>query len=230
MSTIIDKTRETHPSYGVIEMTRIGGCTPRLVGSVADVHHTAIRIALYRGRRAEAAFGDGDHWMAAGAPLAVVEMSLLQWAELITLTGMGVQTPCTLVEVAGETQPHPPEHDSRMERVIQESRAELFEGPDASDAARAELRALQAEIDALKIPKAAKRAMSDRLQAAQSALRAPSIVAHVAVERMARHLETAATEARIQARASNEPAGHAGNAIDGAAAEVRRMLPARAED
>ncbi len=230
MSTVVDKTRGTHPSYGVIEMTRIGGCTPRLVGAVADVHHTAIRIALHRGRRTKAALSDGDHWMTTGAPLAVVEMSLLQWAELITLTGMGVQTPCTLVEIAGETQPHPPKHDSRMERVIQESRAELFDGADASDTAREELRALQAEIDALKIPKAAKRALGDRLQAAQSALRGPAIVAHVAVERMARHLETAATEARIQARASNEPAGHAGNAIDTAAATARRMLPAGSED
>jgi hypothetical protein len=217
---VIEKQHVTHPSYGVVAMERIGGYTPRLVGSVSGQHQTAIRLSIARGSR----WGDeNDSWSTIGKPIAVVEMSLLQWAELITLTAMGVHTPCTLVTVDGERQPEPPHADSAIERVLEESRADLFDGPDPSDAARAELLALRAEIEALKVTKAVKADLVRRIEAAQSKLREPGIVAHVAAERLGRHLATVATEARMEARASNVPGLAPEHAID---AVIGHMLPA----
>ena len=202
-SKVIDKQRATHPSFGVIEMTRIGGYTPRLVGSVSAAHNTAIRLTIHRGERGATFSGDNDSWSSTGHPIVEINMSLIHWAELITLTGMGVHTPCTLVAIGGERMPDPPENDSRIERVLEESRADLFDGPDPSDEAREELRALRLDIEALKVPKAAKAELIRRVEAAQSKLREPGVVAHVAAERLGRHLEAAAVEARIEARASN---------------------------
>ena len=95
------------------------------------------------------------------------------------------------------------EDAAEIERVLEESRADLFDGPDPSDEAREELRALRLDIEALKVPKAAKAELIRRVEAAQSKLREPGVVAHVAAERLGRHLEAAAVEARIEARASN---------------------------
>lgn len=222
---VIRQPTATHPSYGVISMERIGGYTHRLVGSVSGSHNTAIRLTIAPGRRDEG-IDNGDDWGANGRSLITVHMSLYHWAEMLTLTGMGVYTPCTLIEVHGERMPDVPEHDSKIERILEESRAELFDGPDASEEARRELDDLRKEIDTLKVAKGVKAALNTRLEAAMSKLRAPAIVAHVAVERLGRHLHAAATEARIESRASNNPVSPT-EAID---ATIGRMLPAGLED
>ena len=206
-------------------MERIGGYSRRLVGSVSGSHNTAIRLTIAPGERGTDISGDNDYWSTAGRSLITVHMSLHHWAEMITLTGMGVHTPCTLVEVNGERRPDVPENDSRIERVLEESRAELFDGPDASEEARRELDDLRKEIEALKVTKVVKAALKERVEAAMSKLRGPAIVAHVAVERLGRHLHAAASEARIESRASNNPVSPT-EAID---ATIGRMLPA-AED
>jgi hypothetical protein len=66
-----------------------------------------------------------------------------------------------------------------------------------------------------------------RIEAAQSKLREPGIVAHVAAERLGRHLATVATEARMEARASNVPGLAPEHAID---AVIGHMLPAAAAE
>ncbi len=147
---------------------------------------------------------------------------MLQWAMLLTLPNAGTQSPCTLVQVAGEHMPAPPKYDSPIDRVIQESRAELFEGPDPSDEARAELRALRAEITALKTTKVAKAELLRRLDAASSRLSGPGVIAHVAVERLGRHLSAAATEAKLEAQVSATARDH-GRELAG---EVVSALPA----
>lgn len=218
---VIKKPTATHPSYGVIAMERIGGYTHRLVGSVSGSHNTAIRLTIAPGRRDDG-IDNSDDWGANGRPLVTVHLSMYHWAELLSLTGMGVYTPCTLVEVNGERMPDVPENDSKIERVLEESRAELFDGPDASEEARRELDDLRREIDALKVTKGVKAALKTRLERAMSKLREPAVVAHVAVERLGRHLHAAATEARMESRASNEVISPTAT-IDAA---IGRMLPA----
>lgn len=198
--TVINPKRQHHPSYGVAYLERVGG-TRALVGSATGVHSYAIRLLFHRGERSQP-LGDGDHWMARGAPLLVVEMSMLQWAELISLAGTGMQVPCTLAVVDGVPQPSPPESDSAMDRVLAESRADLFEGGDPNDGVRETLTALSAAIGNLpKISNAAKVDLQRRVAEARSKLSNKAVVAHVAVERMGRHLSAAVTEARVAAAA-----------------------------
>lgn len=218
---IIDPKRSRHPSYGVASLSRVSGLQP-LVGSTTAVNATAIRLTFHRGERTDS-FDGGDYWLNDGLPLLEVTLSMTQWAELITTPDTATRIPCTLVQIDGERMPPPPEHDGAIDRVLQESRAELLDGPDPSDAARDELRKLRAEIDALKVSKSVKQALRERVETASAALRGPGIVAHHAVERIGRHLATAAAQARIDVRAGVVPLDGAAAAIEGS---VAGALPA----
>lgn len=201
MTSVINPKRTNHDSYGVISVERIGGYTAKLNGSVSGSHHTAFRLRISRAERS-VGLGGADHWSAIGKPIAEIHLSAWQLFEVMALQGMGMEVPVTLVRVMGEQQPDPPERDSALERVIEESRDRLFNGPDPSDEAIAEIDALRQEIQSLKVSKAVKASLDGRLSAARQKLREPGIVAHLAVERAGELLHAAATQARVEARLS----------------------------
>jgi hypothetical protein len=154
---------ERHPAYGMIGLYRVHGGPRPLYGS-SILHQEVVRLAIARGRcRRELG---RDWYFREAASLIEVELSLTQFAELITSPGHGSGFPCTLVRVGGEAQGEPPVVGKRAEfteefaakaRAVAAGFAEvvaaataLRDAPSATKAARAELVGklgrLQAEI------------------------------------------------------------------------------------
>ena len=104
MTDVIRALPKRHPSYGVVRVSRTGGLTSRLAGTVQGVHSSAVELVFHEGQRRDYADGK-DFWTPIGAPLMGVRMSMLQWAELISSFGTGgtSRAPLRLLEESHES-------------------------------------------------------------------------------------------------------------------------------
>lgn len=107
-----DRPPETHPSYGVIRLSRTSGGHGCLFGS-PFVHHQALDIDIYRASESRSL--SNTRVMHEGLPLVSIRMSEAQFAQFITSVAVGEGTPCTLDYVWGQRMPEPPE-----QREVQE--------------------------------------------------------------------------------------------------------------
>jgi hypothetical protein len=96
---------ESHPSYGLLQISRATGGRGALFGSSVK-HQHFIMLRIHRGE----ARRDLNHtWYAdVGQELIEVAMSPAQFAEAITSMNMGLGVPCTIQYLGGERQPEPP--------------------------------------------------------------------------------------------------------------------------
>lgn len=111
---------EKHPSYGMIQVGRISGGEAILFGTAAKPCHV-IRLRIYNGVRRRNLNQD---WYGTAGELIEVDMSPIQWAELITSMNFGAGTPCTLRRIAGKTMPECVE-EKDQERVKDEFQATM---------------------------------------------------------------------------------------------------------
>lgn len=119
-----DAPKETHPAYGRIKISRVtgGGSKKRPLFASSIFHGETIRISvsrasLRRDNNTDWIFDEGD-------ALIEIEMSPVQFAELLTSTGPG--TPCTILRVAGEQMP-PVEYKNKKEEARDEFKAQVVE-------------------------------------------------------------------------------------------------------
>ncbi|WP_019584619.1 hypothetical protein [Thioalkalivibrio sp. ALJ20] len=87
-----ERTRHTHPAYGVASVTRTSGSGP-LFKSEIDHQHT-VRLSIGRAALDRELHRDWVHTV--GSPLVEIEMSESQWAALVSSSGLGSGTPVTL--------------------------------------------------------------------------------------------------------------------------------------
>jgi len=92
----MDKTTETHESYGLVGIGRRTGDPGPLFGSSIR-HHSYIAITI---RRAEKNRDLHRNWYYGREKLIEIEMSNTQFAEMITSMNIGDGVPCTLNYVA----------------------------------------------------------------------------------------------------------------------------------
>ena len=103
-----------HPSYGMLSFYRVTGAATPLFGSSIQ-HRDTIRLILKEGEVKRSLNKD---WYSGGKELFGIEMSLSQFAELITSLNMGDGIPVTILFT--ETQ-------KRIESCPFESKAELHQ-------------------------------------------------------------------------------------------------------
>ena len=113
-----------HESQGIIKLSKVSSSKPvHLFGSRVP-HNTNVRLTiqngvLYRGL-------NRDTYSSSGKSIVEVEMSELQFAELITSIGYGDGVPVTLRKING-TQLQEPVYESEMETFSNEFKREMHE-------------------------------------------------------------------------------------------------------
>lgn len=103
---IDEETKETHPSYGMIQFSRISGAG-HLFGSPLSQHFGTIRVRIANGERCH---DTGNDYYRAKDRIIEIELSAAQFAEAITCMNVGDGVPCTLRWITGvgsvEEVPH----------------------------------------------------------------------------------------------------------------------------
>lgn len=90
--SLLEDYTETHPSYAMLEISRVSGRADTLFGS-ALTHNNFITLRINKGERNHSKYGDRYF----GRDMLIeVEMSQVQFAEAITSFNVGSGVPCTL--------------------------------------------------------------------------------------------------------------------------------------
>ncbi|MCK4824456.1 hypothetical protein KA005_52380, partial [bacterium] len=86
---------EKHPAYGLVSFSRVthSGGANRLFGSSLDDHHTSITLEI---KRASVRHDLSQDWFFPEQTMIKVELSQLQFAELLTTMNAGSGIPCTI--------------------------------------------------------------------------------------------------------------------------------------
>ena len=102
--------KETHPSYGMIEIGRFSGGHGTFFGSSIK-HNGGISLSIKRGSIERSLNRD---WFYGNEELIKIQMTYTQFAEMIT-TGMNASgTPCTITRHDGKPIERPPFVDKRQ--------------------------------------------------------------------------------------------------------------------
>lgn len=140
-ATILDAERETHPSFGLITISRVTGGGGELFGSSMP-HTTRVRIGVRRAERARDLHRD---WRHATEEVLELEMSPAQFADFIISMGNGEGTPCTLRYVLGERMPDCPPAVEPREQIVKEFREKMRASSAAFNEAAGKLDAILAK-------------------------------------------------------------------------------------
>lgn len=104
-----------HPSYGMISCARCNGRSGRLFGSSIKDHHATVRLTISEG---EVHFDLSKEWYHSTDQYIEVEMSAVQFAEMLTSLNYGNGVPCTIRFVRGTDRiEDPPDDETEVERV-----------------------------------------------------------------------------------------------------------------
>lgn len=108
--------RETHPSYGMIRVSRIQGGGVRLFGSKLPTHNTFMELEI---REGSIGHDLGRDWYSGsgGKRIVTIHMSNVQFAELITSLNIGDGVPCTIKWDGREEKEEPPLREIELTRI-----------------------------------------------------------------------------------------------------------------
>jgi hypothetical protein len=112
---------EEHPSWGLVSVARVGGGASDLFQSDFDPGHF-IRLEVRRAKRK-------DNWVRGTGPdLIEIDLTPMQFAEMVTTMNMGEGTPCTIRRLPGERIEGPERQtDAAPRRVADEFAEDLRE-------------------------------------------------------------------------------------------------------
>lgn len=113
MSVLNEQKVDKHPSYGLLQISRVSGGPRQLFGSSID-HGQSIELRI---ARAESRRDLAHTWYYDYERIIEVEMSPAQFAEAITSLNCGVGVPCTIRELNGEDIPDPVVPSVRQQHV-----------------------------------------------------------------------------------------------------------------
>jgi hypothetical protein len=130
----------THPSYGLLQISRAsGGNTPLFGSSVVHSHRIILRID-----QAEQIRGLHEERYHPTKGLIEIEMSPVQWVEAITNMNHCPGSPCTITQTLEEGRvPNPPPQEHFVETFKKEFREDVRELTTALNAAKADVTALR---------------------------------------------------------------------------------------
>lgn len=104
-----DRTETKHPSFGVMQISRVHGMTTLFRSSLTHQNFIELRIC----RASVMDGGAGHDPVMPEESLITVKMSETQFARAITSMNMGAGCPVTLSRVAGKRHPEPPQDDRK---------------------------------------------------------------------------------------------------------------------
>jgi hypothetical protein len=108
---------EEHPAYGMLAINKIslGGMNVKhkFFGSDLDDHYSAVRIRIGHGCRVR---GTGHDWYRATDRLIEVDLTMSQFADMLTCMNVGDGVPCTIRHVNGVATPELPKAETSADR------------------------------------------------------------------------------------------------------------------
>ncbi len=135
----MDDTKEyKHPSYGMVQFSRVSGGKRRLFGSTMSEHANTIYLRIAKGTR-EFHLKEDRYYAGRTADMIEVEMSASQFSELITTMNIGSGVPCTIRRFNGERVEGPPDEGTEMDRVREDFAEDLKNISSKLDGAKSEL-------------------------------------------------------------------------------------------
>lgn len=138
-----DEDVEEHPSFGVIGFSRVTHSLGRnlLFGSHLDCHHETI---VMRVKMAERSHHLSHDWIHGHRELIEVEMSPMQFAQLLTTINFGDGVPCTIRFLTGKGRidPVPEEHLPEQVKILEGVKTEAHDLVGSMDDRRKRLQEL----------------------------------------------------------------------------------------
>lgn len=111
------KKYESHPSYGMLQISKPQGGHRALFGS-SVMHSSTIRMSIHPGQIARDI--NTDWFYAESAPFIEIELSPAQFAEAITGMNSGMGTPCTIRKIKGQDRIPDCEFTDKKMQFVQE--------------------------------------------------------------------------------------------------------------
>lgn len=111
-----DHGSQTHPSFGVVRVVSVSGGTQLFDSSIP--HHRWIKLEISRASRRRNLHTDYIH--ADNRALIEIDMSMAQWAQLVSSIGDGSGTPVTINRFDGEMVPRAADDTSRLAKTAEE--------------------------------------------------------------------------------------------------------------
>lgn len=93
-----------HENIGVINVSRVQTGGTRLVGSAIE-SDTVIEVSLYQGQADQSIYHKEQIRALRANPIVTIQMSTLQWGEFTSSMGIGMGSPCTIVDKDGQRVP-----------------------------------------------------------------------------------------------------------------------------
>lgn len=195
---------ETHPSWGVVRLTRRSYGPPGAELFESDIrHHETVHLEIVGATRKRDLHSDWVH----GQSRAHIEivMTLSQWGHLVSSFGVGKGTPVTIERLGGKAIPGVADEVPRLAltaREVQEAAKKSTEG--LQEALNAVLTAFDAKAGRVEM-----RTVLDKLKAHTQNL--PSNM-KFAADSLTRHTEAVVNKARTDIEATYQRAELASNA------------------
>ena len=185
-----EETCEEHPSYAAIRLTRVSGGDGKLFMSPLRHSH---RVALTISRASLHRDHSWDRHHSGLQHIVEVEMSEEQFARMITSSGDGNGTPCTLRFVKGEGLIPTPPMQLKSERYYDEARAKAAEVVKTLDALQSKVTELSA-----KLPKKTQEELRSVVAAAQR-----QVADHLpwVVQMLHEHMDKVVNQAKVEVEA-----------------------------
>lgn len=111
----MSKEYNTHPSYGMINISRVQGGHARLFGSSITTHPGYIHLTISSGEHSHNNRQDWFH--ATGKQHIEIRMSYAQFSEMIVSMNHGGGIPCTITRLNGELIDNPPDEPIEAEKT-----------------------------------------------------------------------------------------------------------------
>lgn len=109
-----DENEETHPSYGMIGISRMSGSPGAMFGSSLPTHGTFFSLKVKRAKRCHNLSRD---WVYGREKVIEVFLTSAQFTELFTTMNIGDGVPCTIRYLEGEYVPEADHHETELTRV-----------------------------------------------------------------------------------------------------------------
>lgn len=129
---------EKHPSYGLVSITRTTGGGRSALFMSPFRHQQAMTLNISRAKIDRSLHH--DH-VFEEENLISIDLSEAQFARMVSSTGNGVGTPCTLTSVGGDLMPRPPERKD-LEKFQDDVKKDMLKAGEALLDAEAKIKAL----------------------------------------------------------------------------------------
>ncbi len=126
---------EEHPSYGAVSISRVESAKGMSLFGSSIKHSTVIRLRIHRATLRRN-YHEDRHY--AERPIVEVDMSPVQFAEMIMSAGLGNGVQCTIRRLENEQIPEP-RFDSKREQFVNEFKEHTDEMSDKFDELIAEM-------------------------------------------------------------------------------------------